>query len=446
MSTLKVQSARFFHQNMHKAIIRSEKMAVKNNNAYLHNSASEAFGLEANEVDSKLKKISAHPSEQLTAESLADTFEKVANLHVIRGHRTIRRRVVRLTKNIYSENTSHLVESRMSISRIGNVMELYMLMEDYNQQRLEEMLTRLQRHLSTRERDVNLEEVISVTGGDPARAHVLLGIIQRNSDIAGNHATARHISEVMDHLENEKGIEVRFGHNSAKALADISTNANEKQRFRRVFYDILRSVSKSTDLETTQNILSKKLVKEILELFGRDRFVAGLRIGIRALGDDIAALSPSISLKSLHILHAALSQLSRLTSLQNDSESTLLAIQRKWKLKTNAIPDFSEKYTSPDFNLDGIDLMFTLVAMIDGGTYSRDVIKAVNDYSGNYPSFQLDFSNRLLSLIHNVPLVLWGDQKKRYDTFNLIREFIGQLSDIERKQNYSFSTPKGLVK
>lgn len=124
----------------------------------------------------------------------------------------------------------------------------------------------------------------------------------------------------------------------------------------------------------------------------------------------------------------------------------MLAIQRKWKLKTNAIPDFSEKYTSPDFNLDGIDLMFTLVAMIDGGGYSRDVIKAVNDYSGNYPSFQLDFSNRLLSLIHNVPLVLWGDQKKRYDTFNLIREFIGQLSDIERKQSYSFSTPKGLVK
>lgn len=436
MSSINIPSSRQFHQNLHKSILRSENMAAKANKA-LNNKT--PYGANNNTTVGTTTNSNTGPrpidNNKAIAESLAEAFEEATSLHAGRVEASSKRRTGRNVTASSTENTEHLGDRRLgssSVQRIENLVELYQLMDDQNQDRLDSKLQTMNDRLASGKPLDDADELVELAGGDPARAHVLLGMVQRNADHAGQNDIAKTASIALELLEKQRGNEVRFGKNSAHAIADLTTDPEEKQNFRNIFYGVLRTVAKHGDMAVVKQKLSKALAKGIMEFFGKTRFPVGLRVGQRALADDIAALTPSISVKSLHILHSGLHQLGMMNGLHADGETMLQSLHNSWKKSREEMGDEGKGYDAPDFKRDGIDLAFSLMDVAETGLYPRDLHGMTTEYAGSFPRFQSEFANRMLSLMHKLPASIWAEPKNRQDAFDLIRGLITQLSEKEK--------------
>ena len=338
---------------------------------------------------------------QSAADSLTDSLEEIGMM--------FSEKVEKKTKGLNRRqiNTQHLRSNRGAVERIERLAELYQLLDGQQQDRLETRLSALKGVLN-KGPEPDADALVEAADNDPARCDLLLRMTLREADRSGDTQTAAAASHGLNALHDNYGDEVRAGLNTAPAIASFTTDPTEKQSMRNLYYHgIVKHQSASVILDS------------LLERFGREQFMPGLRTLQRALAEDIASLTPSLSSRSLHKIHLGLSEAGQLTQLIADSDRLLDRLRSGGKIPPSA--------------LGGLDMTRRLLNVAETGLHPRDITSIGKEYAGEKPEAQMRFLNGLLPLMNDMPLMLWRDRKNRTEASNLLRGVITMLVNNENK-------------
>lgn len=338
---------------------------------------------------------------QSAADSLTDSLEEIGMM--------FSEKVEKKTKGLNRRqiNTQHLRSNRGAVERIERLAELYQLLDGQQQDRLETRLSALKGVLN-KGPEPDADALVEAADNDPARCDLLLRMTLREADRSGDTQTAAAASHGLNALHDNYGDKVRAGLNTAPAIASFTTDPTEKQSMRNLYYHgIVKHQSASVILDS------------LLERFGREQFMPGLRTLQRALAEDIASLTPSLSSRSLHKIHLGLSEAGQLTQLIADSDKLLDRLRSGGKIPPSA--------------LGGLDMTRRLLSVAETGLQPRDVTSIGKEYAGEKPEAQMRFLNGLLPLMNDMPLMLWRDRKNRTEASNLLRGVITMLVNNENK-------------
>lgn len=338
---------------------------------------------------------------QSAADSLTDSLEEIGMM--------FSEKVEKKTKGLNRRqiNTQHLRSNRGAVERIERLAELYQLLDGQQQDRLETRLSALKGVLN-KGPEPDADALVEAADNDPARCDLLLRMTLREADRSGDTQTAAAASHGLNALHDNYGDKVRAGLNTAPAIASFTTDPTEKQSMRNLYYHgIVKHQSASVILDS------------LLERFGREQFMPGLRTLQRALAEDIASLTPSLSSRSLHKIHLGLSEAGQLTQLIADSDRLLDRLRSGGKIPPSA--------------LGGLDMTRRLLSVAETGLQPRDITSIGKEYAGEKPEAQMRFLNGLLPLMNDMPLMLWRDRKNRTEASNLLRGVITMLVNNENK-------------
>ncbi|GLW37543.1 SepL/TyeA/HrpJ family type III secretion system gatekeeper [Pectobacterium carotovorum subsp. carotovorum] len=290
-----------------------------------------------------------------------------------------------------------------NVERIEKLTELFRMLENPSQSTLDQQLSRL-RDLLTRQDSPSLEAVLEAAGNDPARGDILLRHIQQQSQQPELTAAAE---SVLQQLHQEKGPEVRAGLNTATAIALFSTQPEQKQAMRELYYQkIVHQQSASA------------LLDSLLERFDAATFSIGLRTLQRALAADIASLTPSISKAVLSKMLSNLNDSRHLSHTLSSSQTLLTRLANK----------------VPAFTLGAVELTRRLIGLSANGAYARDLHNLGREVAGTQMQHQAMFFSALLPLVSDLPHPLWRDSKNRQTAIQLIRGMIGDIAQYEKQQ------------
>ncbi|KGT90324.1 hypothetical protein NG99_18175 [Erwinia typographi] len=338
---------------------------------------------------------------QSAADSLTDSLEE---LGAIFGEK-----VEKSTKGLNRRqiNTQHLRSNRGAVERIERLGELYQMLDGQQQDRLETRMNALKSVLA-KGPEPDAGELVEAADNDPARCNLMLRMVLREADSRGDTQTANAASHGLERLDEQFGDLVRAGLNTAPAIASFTTDPAEKQGMRDLYYNgIVKHQSPSVILDS------------LLERFGREQFMPGLRTLQRALSEDIASLAPSISARSLHKIQLGLSEAGQLTHLIANSDKLLDDLRSRGKIPPSA--------------LGGIEMTRRLLNVAETGLQGRDINAIGKEFAGEKPEAQMIFFNGLLPLMNNMPPMLWRDRNHRPEAAKLLRSVIGMLVDNEHK-------------
>ncbi|MEM6050741.1 type III secretion system gatekeeper subunit SctW [Erwinia sp. P7711] len=338
---------------------------------------------------------------QSAAASLSDSLEEIGMM--------FSEKVEKKTKGLNRRqiNTQHLRSNRGAVERIERLGELYQMLDGQQQDRLETRLSALKDVLS-KESEPEAETLVEAADNDPARCDLLLRMTLREADRTGDLETAAAASNGLDALHEKFGDKVRAGLNTAPAIASFTTDPTEKQGMRDLYYhSIVKHQSPAVMLDS------------LLERFGREQFKPGLRTLQRALSEDIAALTPSISARSLNKIHHALSEAGQITHVLAGSDKLLSDLRSRGKIPASA--------------LDGIEMTRRLLNVAETGLQGRDITSMGKEFAGENPASKMLFFNGLLPLMNAMPRMLWRDSNERPAAAKLLRSAIGMMVDNEHK-------------
>ncbi|MEH2921552.1 type III secretion system gatekeeper subunit SctW [Samsonia erythrinae] len=290
-----------------------------------------------------------------------------------------------------------------NVERIEKLTELFRMLENPSQSTLDQQLNRM-RALLTRQDSPSLEAVLEAAGNDPARGDILLRHIQQQSRQPELTTAAEH---ALQQLRQEKGPEIRAGLNTAAAIALFSTQPEQKQAMRELYYQkIVHQQSASA------------LLDSLLERFDAATFSVGLRTLQRALAADMASLTPSISKTILNKMLSNLNDARHLTHTLSSSQTLLERMANK----------------VPAFTLTAVELTRRLIGLSANGAYARDLHNLGRDVAGTQIPHQVIFFSALLPLVSDLPHPLWRDSKNRQTALQLIRGMIGDIAQYEKQQ------------
>ncbi|MEI7253251.1 type III secretion system gatekeeper subunit SctW, partial [Pectobacterium versatile] len=249
------------------------------------------------------------------------------------------------------------------------------------------------------------EAVLEAAGNDPARGDILLRHIQQQSPQQPELTAAAE--SALQQLHQEKGPEVRAGLNTATAIALFSTQPEQKQAMRELYYQkIVHQQSASA------------LLDSLLERFDAATFSIGLRTLQRALAADIASLTPSIPKAVLSKMLSNLNDSRHLSHTLSSSQTLLTRLANK----------------VPAFTLGAVELTRRLIGLSANGAYARDLHNLGREVAGTQVQHQAMFFSALLPLVSDLPHPLWRDSKNRQTAIQLIRGMIGDIAQYEKQQ------------
>ncbi|RYC37735.1 type III secretion system gatekeeper subunit SctW [Pectobacterium zantedeschiae] len=311
----------------------------------------------------------------------------------------------RRSKSLNRRQIAQQPEARTTanVERIEKLTELFRMLENPSQSTLDQQLSRM-RDLLARQGSPSLDAVLEAAGNDPARGDILLRHIQQQSAQQPELAAAEN---ALQQLHHEKGPEVRAGLNTATAIALFSTQPEQKQAMRDLYYQkIVHQQSASA------------LLDSLLERFDAATFSIGLRTLQRALAADIASLTPSISKTVLSKMLSNLNDSRHLSHTLSSSQTLLTRLANK----------------VPAFTLGAVELTRRLIGLSANGAYARDLHNLGREVAGTQVRHQAMFFSALLPLVSDLPHPLWRDSKNRQTALQLIRGMIGDIAQYEKQQ------------
>lgn len=161
----------------------------------------------------------------------------------------------RRSKSLNRRQIAQQPEARATanVERIEKLTELFRMLENPSQSTLDQQLSRM-RDLLMQKGSPSLDAILEAAGNDPARGDILLRHIQQQSAQQPELATAAETA--LQQLHQEKGPEVRAGLNTATAIALFSTQPEQKQAMRDLYYQkIVHQQSASALLDSLWNAL-----------------------------------------------------------------------------------------------------------------------------------------------------------------------------------------------
>ncbi|MFP1768624.1 type III secretion system gatekeeper subunit SctW [Lonsdalea quercina] len=310
-----------------------------------------------------------------------------------RKSKSLNRRQISQTQNRMEAN----------IERIEKLTELFHLLENPRQPTLDQQV-RSMRQLMLQTSSASVDALVQAAGGDAARADIVLRHVLAQAQQQGDASLQHAAQSSLERLQQEKGPEVRAGLNTAAALSLFSTDPQQKQILRELYYArIVHQQSPSS------------LLDALLERFDAQHFAAGLRTLQRALAADIASLASSIS-------KTALSQMLKHLNDARQLSHTLSSSQQLLE---------HDAHRFPAATLGAVELTRRLIGLSANGAYVRDLHNLGREVAGQHAERQLLFFNALLRLVGGLPQTLWRDSKHRHTAMHLIRGLIGDLSRHE---------------
>ncbi|WP_038904208.1 type III secretion system gatekeeper subunit SctW [Dickeya zeae] len=308
-------------------------------------------------------------------------------------------------------------QSRMlaNIERIEKLTELFQLLENPKHPTLDQQIRQMQALLQ-QSAPPTVDAILQAAGGDAARSDIVLRHVLSQAQQQQDAALTQAASQSLTQLQQEKGPEVRAGLNTAAAISLFSTDPNQKQALRELYYQrIVHHQSPAA------------LLDALLERFDAQHFAAGLRTLQRALAADIASLAPSISKPVLSRMLSNLNDSRQLSHTLSASQSLLARLASRM----------------PECTLSAVELTRRLIGLSGNGAYARDLHNLGREVAGQDRQRQLLFFNGLLPLVNDLPHPLWRDAKNRLTALQLIRGLIGDVAQYEKQQQNDRTQAKG---
>ena len=291
-------------------------------------------------------------------------------------------------------------------SKITRLSELYGLLESRNtpaQQRQEQAL----QDLLVNQREPDAQQLLDAAGGDPVLADTLLRIALSKAQRLENDDLAASISHALQTLKGDFSAQITAGCNTAVAIATFTTHPEQKMAMRQLYYSVVIE-QQSAEL----------IFDSLLEQFGFAEFEPAMRTLQRALSDDIAAFSSSVSRKALRHILSGLDDTRAITH-------TLASVQAFLdRLKTR----------HPQVTIGAETFTRSLLSMCNKGFQSHEVTRLAPEVVGQQPLHQSMFYNQFLTLVQSLPQKLWGrDESNRNKAILMLRTLNGEYAAWEKR-------------
>lgn len=245
----------------------------------------------------------------------------------------------------------------------------------------------------------SVDKLLELTGGDPARAFVVLKHVQAEAGIEGRPSEETLARDAVTKLEVRFKGEIQAGLNIAKALQAGGGDPQELQALRTLYY---ASVVSRQSLAT--------IMQALLGVYGSERFAAGLLVMLKALSDDIAAHVSSIPTARLQTLLRGLQSCEQLTGCLALCQTL---IQRL------------------GINYDAVSLLQRILGYASTGIGGAEVQRLAEEFGEKSPG-ALVFLNAFYSVVKQLPLALWADSRVREEALHLTLLVMGELAHLER--------------
>lgn len=250
----------------------------------------------------------------------------------------------------------------------------------------------------------SVERLLDLTGGDPARTHVVLQFVTAQAQAEVRKDDAERSSRFQQQVRERYAPQIQAGTNIALALMTAGGDPALRQALRALYYN---SVVMRQSLTT--------LMQALLGLLDEEGLSSGLSMMSRALADDIAAHRPSVPTHKLRTLLIGLQSCSQLGSILHSCRLFIQQLPaREIQLEQTAV-----------------SLLQRLLTYANAGIDLDDTQLLGQEFGGDNLSSQLAALNRVYALIQRLPLAVWSDQKSRQETLQLFLSLMGKRTQDE---------------
>lgn len=288
----------------------------------------------------------------------------------------------------------------------GELYQLFELLDDGNEKQALEYMEWLRNALRQTPPPDN-DTLLEHTGGDPTRTALLLRMLGQQAQESGDTELAARSGAKLEQLKQTHGKIIRAGNNTAAAIASYTTNPQRKQSLRNLYYD-----------SVVHQQSAVMMLDMLLELIGSRHLLPTLRTLQRALADDIAALSPSLSVVALARIHRSLRDAARISQTLFDSGQFLHRMQSKL----------------PVVAMDPLTLARRLLQISHNGAYQSDYTSLAKEIVGTEQEHMPLFYSSLFPLVQGLPPSLWPEPANRNDAMDILRGMITSIAKTEQQQ------------
>lgn len=246
----------------------------------------------------------------------------------------------------------------------------------------------------------SVDKLLDLTGGDPARAFVVLKYVVAQADTEVRPSEAALARDAVARLEARFKGEIQAGLNIATALQSVAVDPHERQALRALYY---------ASVVTRQSLAT--MMQALLGIYGGERFAEGLKVMRKALADDIAALVSSMPTPLLRTLLLGLQSCGQLSAVLSGCQALILRLS---------------------IGHDGVTLLQRLLGYAGSGIVAAEILRLGDDLAGGDIVRQLVALNALYPLIQQLPLALWPDSRVREETLRVFVVVMDELHRIQR--------------
>ncbi|WP_312478702.1 type III secretion system gatekeeper subunit SctW [Kosakonia cowanii] len=298
------------------------------------------------------------------------------------------------------------LRGKHGIGKVAELNELFSLLDGGDEQQALEQMEWL-RNALRQNPPPESETLLEKTGGDPARAALLLRMLGNQAHDEGDGELATLAGAQLDKLEQTHGQTIRAGNNTAPAIAGYTSDPQRKQSLRNLYYDgIVHQQSAIMMLDM------------VLEAIGSRNLIPTLRTLQRALADDMAALAPSISALTLGRIHHGLRDAAGISQTLSDSTTFLQRMRSKLS----------------NVDMNSLTLARRMLQISHNGAYQSDFTGLAQEIVGESKHHEPLFYSSLFPLLRGVPRSLWPDLEKRSNALKLLRGMITNVTKAEQQQ------------
>ena len=260
----------------------------------------------------------------------------------------------------------------------------------------------------------SVEDLLKLTGGDPARTYVVLRQITAQAEAEVRKTEAALARDALARLEMRHKREIQAGLNIAMTLQAASGDPQERQAVRTLYY---------TNVVVRQSLAN--MMQALLGMYGGERFADGLNIMRRALADDVAALASSIPTAKLRTLLLGLQSCGQLGGVLSSCRGLIERLQVEH---------------------DAVILLQRLLGYAGNGIGSSEVQRLASELASDAETAsQLTSLNAVYPVVKSLPMALWRDTRGRQEGLHTFLLVMDEFTRLEKGPSRFGSEPRTLA-
>lgn len=345
---------------------------------------------------------------RVRADSIADAMEEIGAAF---SEKMERKQKAQNRRNALRSQ----LRSKHAISKIRELNQQFELLGGGDEQKAFEQMEWIHNALHKNPLP-DSDTLLKNTGGDPARTALMLQMLGQQAQDAGDGELAAQAGAQLDKLKQTHGQFIRAGNNTARAIANYTNDPQRKQSLRHLYYDGI--IHQQSAMMMLDSLLEMIDLHDLLEMIDLRDLLPTLSTLKRALADDIAALSPSLSVNTLGRIHRGLRDAGRISQTLSDSSTFLQRMRRKL----------------PAVAMNTLTLTRRVLQISHNGAYQSDFNRLAEEIVGQHKQHLPLFFSSLFPLVHGLPVSLWPEPENRINALKLLNGIIKDVAKTELQQ------------